>query len=184
MKTNYDWCLETYRASKPFIKQFRTAVDVGCRDGDFTLPLVEDFNNVHAFDFRKRMKFINPKKLEFHQVALGDVNEKVKAFAGVITEYREEKNPVEVEQKKLDDYNLQDVDYIKIDVEGHELKVLKGAITTIESYNPVIVIEENGSQVKWNKGTDNDALNYLLSLGYKVEVKFAKPNPLDIILVR
>ena len=52
-------------------------------------------------------------------------------------EYRNRK------RKRLDDYNFDEVDYLKIDVEGHELKVLKGAIATIEKCNPVIVIEEN-----------------------------------------
>ena len=70
--------------------------------------------------------------------------------------------------KRLDDYNFLNVDYIKIDVEGHELKVIKGAIATIEKYNPVIVIEENGSQELYNKGVKDDALNFLQSINYKV----------------
>ena len=46
----------------------------------------------------------------------------------------------------------------------NELKVLKGAIATIEKCNPVIVIEENGSQELYNKGDKDDALNYLQTL--------------------
>ena len=179
---NYDnkhWCLETYKKSKSYIKNFRTAIDVGCREGDFSLPLVEDFDKVHAFDYRPRMK-ITSKKLTYYQVALGDISTEVKATGGVI---KEDGNKF-VQQKRLDDYTLNDVDYIKIDVEGHELKVLKGAIATIEKCNPVIVIEENGSQELYNKGKKDDALNYLQSIGYKEQYRFSKPNPLDIILVR
>ena len=77
--------------------------------------------------------------------------------------------------KRLDDYNFLNVDYIKIDVEGHELKVIKGAIATIEKYNPVIVIEENGSQELYNKGVKDDALNFLQSINYKVMHRFEKP---------
>ena len=179
MKTNYEWCLETYLKSKPYIKNFRTAIDVGCRDGDYSLPLIEDFDKIHAFDYRPRMKYEN-KKLTYYRVALGDESKNVFATGGVIRE----NGTKQVRQKRLDDYNFSDVDYIKIDVEGHELKVIKGAIATIEKYNPVIVIEENGSQELYNKGEKDDALNYLQSIGYKEEYRFSKPNPLDIILVR
>ena len=179
MKTNYDWCLETYLKSKPYIKNFRIAIDIGCRDGDYSLPLLEDFDNVHAFDYRPRMKYKN-KKLTYYQVALGDISTEVKATGGVIKEDGDKF----VQQKRLDDYTLNDVDYIKIDVEGHELKVLKGAIATIERCNPIIVIEENGSQELYNKGIKDDALNFLLSINYKVMHRFEKPNPRDIILVR
>ena len=179
MKTNYDWCLETYLKSKPHIKKFRTAIDVGCRDGDYSLPLVEDFEKVHAFDYRPRMKYEH-KKLTYYPVALGDESTEVMATGGVIKEYGEK----QVRQKKLDDYNFDEVDYLKIDVEGHELKVLKGAITTIETSSPLIVIEENGSQELYNKGVREDALFYLQKLNYKVVYRFEKPNPLDIILVR
>ena len=130
MKTNYDWCLETYLKSKPYIKNFRIAIDIGCRDGDYSLPLIEDFDKVHAFDYRPRMKYKN-KKLTYYQVALGDISTEVKATGGVIKEDGDKF----VQQKRLDDYTLSDVDYIKIDVEGHELKVLKGAIATIEKCN-------------------------------------------------
>ena len=141
--------------------------------------LCKDFERVHAFDYRPRMKF-EVKKLTYYQVALGDESTTVRAKGGTIVEHGDK----DVEQKRLDDYNFDEVDYLKIDVEGHELKVLKGAIATIEKCNPVIVIEENGSQELYNKGEKEDALNYLQTLNYKVMYRFNKPNPLDIILVR
>jgi FkbM family methyltransferase len=46
-----------------------------------------------------------------------------------------------VEKKRLDDIVIDPVGLIKIDVEGHELSVLKGASKLIESYRPNILIE-------------------------------------------
>jgi len=43
--------------------------------------------------------------------------------------------------KKIDDFNLPKIDFIKIDVEGHELKVLLGAVNLIEKDFPDIWLE-------------------------------------------
>ena len=73
--TNYDWCQETYLAAKPYVKEFRVAIDVGCRDGDFTKLMLDDFDFVHAYDYRNRMKGMNNnKRYGYYQVALGDIN--------------------------------------------------------------------------------------------------------------
>lgn len=48
---------------------------------------------------------------------------------------------VDVEVVTLDSFDFQDVKFIKIDVEGHELDVLKGATNTIASSMPIMLIE-------------------------------------------
>src|SRR5690606_11886840 len=51
----------------------------------------------------------------------------------------------------LDSRGLDEVDFIKIDVEGHELAVLRGASKTIEENRPVILVEvkpENEAEVQ------------------------------------
>lgn len=45
------------------------------------------------------------------------------------------------ELRPLDDFNLTGVSLIKIDVEGHEAEVLKGAQATIAANRPVVVLE-------------------------------------------
>lgn len=47
----------------------------------------------------------------------------------------------EVSLRTLDSYNFTDVDIIKIDVEGHEFDVIKGAEQTILKYRPVVQVE-------------------------------------------
>jgi FkbM family methyltransferase len=48
---------------------------------------------------------------------------------------------ISVPLRKLDDYRLNDVGFIKIDVEGHELKVLSGGRETIVQSRPTLLIE-------------------------------------------
>ena len=48
---------------------------------------------------------------------------------------------VEIDQRTLDSYNFEDVDVIKIDVEGYELLVLEGADQTIANNRPIVQVE-------------------------------------------
>ena len=71
----------------------------------------------------------------------------------------------DVDLTTLDAENLVDVGFIKIDIEGHELKALKGATRTIIRDQPTILIE-----VLDNHNWDASALGYLEELGYEVFV--------------
>lgn len=48
---------------------------------------------------------------------------------------------IEVTVKTLDDYAFSNVTFIKIDVEGHELSVIDGAINTINQSKPDLLVE-------------------------------------------
>jgi FkbM family methyltransferase len=50
---------------------------------------------------------------------------------------------IEVETRRIDDYDLADLGFIKIDVEGHELAVLAGAEATLARHIPNLLIECN-----------------------------------------
>ncbi len=49
--------------------------------------------------------------------------------------------------KKLDDYNLNPY-FIKIDVQGFELNVLKGAKNTIKQHRPILLIESVSNEIQ------------------------------------
>jgi len=48
---------------------------------------------------------------------------------------------MDVEVRPLDDFGITGVDFIKIDVEGREIEVLKGGAKTVEGSRPIVLIE-------------------------------------------
>ena len=47
----------------------------------------------------------------------------------------------DIPQQRIDDLGLEHLDFIQLDVEGYELKVLQGGRETIERCSPVIMVE-------------------------------------------
>ena len=70
---------------------------------------------------------------------------------------------VEVVTKRLDDYDFRKVGFIKIDVEGHEEKVIEGAVNTIARERPNIVVE---AEERHNAGSVLRLANRFHDLGY------------------
>lgn len=62
------------------------------------------------------------------------------------------------------------IDFIKLDVEGYEIKALDGLKKTIGRDSPPIVFEVNGFTLKWFDKTPNDLLAKLESFGYRIFV--------------
>lgn len=71
---------------------------------------------------------------------------------------------LDIELNKL---NIQKVDFIKVDVEGAELSVLKGAFNTLSKFKPILLIEFNEATFKAAGYTSIDIFNFLNQFGYK-----------------
>jgi FkbM family methyltransferase len=69
----------------------------------------------------------------------------------------------------LDYYHFDKIDFIKIDVEGHELEVLKGAEKTILNNKPVVMVEIFGNHI-------SAAMQYFSSLGYVHKITIEEHN--------
>ena len=84
--------------------------------------------------------------------------------------------------KTLDDYDINNIDFIKMDVEGYEYKVLKGGFNTLKKFKPYLLIE-----VAW--GTNHplwkdecfEVYNRLFDIGYQ-QYKFTNKTE-DILFI-
>jgi hypothetical protein len=53
-----------------------------------------------------------------------------------------------VQSSILDDFGFDNISFMKIDVEGHELELIRGSINTIVNHRPHIWIEDFTGQTK------------------------------------
>jgi FkbM family methyltransferase len=92
------------------------------------------------------------KNVRIHEVALSDRRghanlnlppsggRHAAAYASLSNEF-ESGRSLTVEVRTLDSFGFTEVEFIKIDVEGHELEVLMGATSTIERNRPTLLVE-------------------------------------------
>jgi FkbM family methyltransferase len=163
-------------------------IDIGAHVGVFTLltALVpgmrcEAFEpNPDVFNgLRKNLELNNiSDRVALHQCALGDrqgratlsVPQQLRA-AGLATLGKpsrgKECDEVEVDVIRLDSLEWPKVDFIKIDVEGAELDVLRGARQTIEEHHPQMLVECAEKNTRQFGYTPRDILEMLAVMNYK-----------------
>jgi FkbM family methyltransferase len=120
--------------------------------------------------------------IEFFDCALGTDNRTIvmeqktnecSRGDAVLLDGKETKNPTQTaQQRTIDSFNFEDVDLIKIDVEGTELFVLKGAIDTIKKYQPVVQVELRDTHCKRFGYECDDIIDLMISLGDYVMCDF------------
>jgi hypothetical protein len=69
-----------------------------------------------------------------------------------------------IPMRRLDDYRLNDVDFIKVDVEGYERLVLEGARETLVRCKPMVIVEQKEFGLRYGDQR-YAAAELLMSLG-------------------
>jgi len=139
--------------------KLKTSIDIGSNYGSYSSILRKNSRNVISvepntliIEFQKRI--LGNKNIIFENVAIGEIDKKVALnipFENKIPVYEEafisdsalNKNSLSVNQKNGDNlfFDIDNIDFIKIDVEGYENKVVKSLINIIKSKKPILLIE-------------------------------------------
>jgi FkbM family methyltransferase len=148
----------------PFLKALmghgRTFVDVGAYIGLYTVGLALAFERVLAFEpsrfsypwLRRNIALNGYQHVVSEHVALSDnIGDQTlyissgDGFVDSLIPKSADGNIIldryAVPTQTLDSHNLADVDLIKMDVQGHEMAVLRGARQTINASRPVILVD-------------------------------------------
>lgn len=79
----------------------------------------------------------------------------------------------------VDSLNLEKLNAIKLDVDGHEVEILKGAANTVEKFSPVFFIEFAPIHYEALKTTFHEQVELLVDYGYSFEDVLGKKLPSD-----
>lgn len=151
----------------------RTAVDVGGHIGLWSYNLAPAYRRVYAFEPVAEHRACFVKNVEapnvlLYALALGATEGMVSIHtAPTSTGDSWVKGAGDIPMVTLDSQDLQDVDFIKIDCEGYEENVLRGAVETIKRDRPVIIVEQKRDMATARFGLEPlGAVKFLLELGY------------------
>jgi FkbM family methyltransferase len=177
------------------VRRYNIALDIGSNIGFWSKPLCDQFKTVVAFEpdkqnnecFKKNLRNLNNWQLE--EIALSDKNGYADLYSDgencgdLSFEHNDKKYKHTVETKKLDDYinrfATNTVDFIKIDTQDHEYKILKGGLKFLKNHEAVLCIEmprrsekelENAEKIKKLLGT----IGYYLEVFQKKESIFVR----------
>jgi FkbM family methyltransferase len=168
----------------PCLRNGDVVIDVGANVGLYSFALARRGASIHAFEpvhaCRRVIEAYGNPRIHVHAEALSDRAGQMAmkipvwhgnaetALATLVPASRGEPagHSYEcVQVRTLDSYGFTKVDLLKIDVEGHEREVIRGARSLIESCRPAVLVEIE--QRHLNEGTVRGVLDEVLSFGYE-----------------
>lgn len=152
---------------KRLCNQNKISMDIGANKGHFALFLAKYTSFVHCFEPLPVMQdFLNTRfrrtNIRIHDCALGNCEQELDLYIPSVKEQKYETRSslikevsdnnvmgekvteiqtIKVKVKKLDSFKIDNLGFMKIDVEGYELQVLDGAKETIQHNRPNLFIE-------------------------------------------
>ncbi|SHG58866.1 FkbM family methyltransferase [Flagellimonas flava] len=180
-----------------YVSEEATVLDIGANIGRWAIPLAKKIGekgeviafepNPETFQFLKNRVASRPNVLTYN-IALSDqpksqleflVQKGIScppnaAIAETATQIKDRGNfeLIKVGCESLDNFikthQIHKLDFVKIDVEGHELEVIKGFKEGIKRYKPIIAIEILASKWINNKAQDSEVAQLILQQGYKM----------------
>lgn len=162
-----------------FCRRKRLAIDVGAHIGLCSIVLGEKFRGVRAFEpvdenwkclIRNVPHNVLPLKAALSSEAHGYSMELPEGGNSGCWHF----GPGSTATFTLDSFDYEDVDFIKLDVEGAEGFVLQGAVDTLQAYKPVVLFEDNSLGGMYFEEDWVNPKTVLEELGYKPKARIHK----------
>jgi FkbM family methyltransferase len=168
------------------VEHGQTVLDIGSNIGFYTdifSRIVGSNGKVHAFEpdilNYSHLKDIFGKRnnVSLQQKAASEITGPLKIFTSKLLNVDHRTYPVEqyessygIEAISIDDYvaGVFKVDFIKMDIQGHELKALRGMKKTIDLFKPILLSEFWPSGLKQAGDSADDYLSLVQSYGYSI----------------
>lgn len=175
-RSSFDMC-------NKHLKSRRTVLDIGSHYGTWAVGFANSgFENVHAFEpVNDIYNVLEENAAPYNNITtynqgISNTTRSIKFDTGADNTGQGHVNPNhqpgKIKLRTIDSYNFDDVDLIKLDVEGYEFYALDGALKTIARCKPLICIELNGLALRYGL-KDSDIVDMLNDLGY---AKIAQSN--------
>lgn len=85
-----------------------------------------------------------------------------------VSDFESESIIIDTLDNQLNQLNIQEVNAIKIDVEGFEFKVLQSATFILKKHHPILFIELDDSNLKGQKSSAIELVSFLKELNYVI----------------
>jgi FkbM family methyltransferase len=163
----------------------RASLDIGANIGAYALHIRRFSRACYLFEPLPELArnlaagFVLDRKVKVHQVALSDASgivtlrlpfrdgDRATALSTIETAnelHGMEFMKIDVPRRRLDDMGISDVGFIKIDVEGHELSVLRGAEGLLRASKPTLLIE---AEERHRRSAVKTVSEFLKQFGYQ-----------------
>ena len=173
------WSINRIKENKDGYFDFsKNMIDIGAGLAEYCWCL--PFNHAYAFEPNKKTEYLihanlvmqdKVDKVDTINCLLSDKHETIYFNGFTCFEDNASDKPglIQQETKTLDDFEFQNVGFIKIDVEGMEEKVLRGGLRTIILNNyPPILFECWDTTPEFPKEKRDSLFNLLKMLGYEI----------------
>jgi FkbM family methyltransferase len=168
------------------LKESDVFIDVGANIGYFSLLASTITPHVYSIEpvpgtfkiLEKNVSFNNRhNSIKTINIGLGDKAESLKILNefgpknrlvanGDSNKYSTVDVPVKTLDQVVEELGIKTVDFIKVDIEGFEYFFVRGALNTLKTHKPLVLIEiEERRTMKFNKRAD-DVFQLFFDLGY------------------
>lgn len=192
--SNYYSLDDGYKVLFAHINEGMTVIDIGANIGSITLQMAKKVSNtgkVYSFEpspynFKQANKNIslnNFSNIKLVNQGLGNkketaylynVNPNNRGMLRLLPEddqskpYEKEEVIIDTIDSSMQEFSIPKPDFIKIDVEGFEYKVLQGAHETLSKFKPILFIEIVDNNLREQKSNAKELIQYLKHLNYKI----------------